>query len=101
MPRVKRGFKARRRRNKVLKLARGYRGARSKLFRSATEAVDRALNYAYRDRRARDNGLSYSRLIHGMKQAEIGIDRKILAQLAVTDPTGFGSIVEKAKAQLQ
>lgn len=118
MARVKRGFKARRRRNKVLKLAKGYRGARSKLFRSATEAVDRALNYAYRDRRvrkrdfralwiarinaaARDNGLSYSRLIHGLKQAEIGIDRKILAQLAVTDPTAFGSIVEKAKAQLQ
>ncbi|MBE0576892.1 MAG: 50S ribosomal protein L20 [Desulfuromonadales bacterium] len=118
MPRVKRGFKARRRRNKVLKLAKGYRGARSKLFRSATEAVDRALNYAYRDRRvrkrdfralwiarinaaARDNGLSYSRLIHGLKQAEIAIDRKILALLAVTDPTGFGSIVEKAKSQLQ
>ncbi len=106
MARVKRGFKARRRRNKVLKLAKGYRGARSKLFRSATEAVDRALNYAYRDRRvrkrdfralwiarinaaARDNGLSYSRLIHGLKQAEIGIDRKILAQLAVTDPARF------------
>ena len=85
MARVKRGFKARRRRNKVLKLAKGYRGARSKLFRSATEAVDRALNYAYRDRRvkkrdfralwiarinaaARDNGLSYSRLIHGLKK---------------------------------
>jgi len=118
MPRVKRGFKARRRRNKVLKLAKGFRGARSKLFRSATEAVDRALNYAFRDRRvrkrdfralwiarinaaARDNGLSYSRLIHGMKQAEIGIDRKILAQLAVTDPAGFGAIVDKAKAQLQ
>jgi large subunit ribosomal protein L20 len=118
MPRVKRGFKARRRRNKVLKLARGYRGARSKLFRSATEAVDRALGYAYRDRRvrkrdfralwiarinaaARDNGLSYSRLIHGLKKAEVAIDRKILAQLAVTDPAGFGSIVEKAKTQLQ
>jgi large subunit ribosomal protein L20 len=118
MPRVKRGFKARRRRNKVLKLAKGYRGARSKLFRSATEAVDRALSYAYRDRRvrkrdfralwiarinaaARDNGLSYSRFIHGMKQAEIGIDRKILAQLAVTDPAGFGTIVEKVKTQLQ
>ena len=118
MPRVKRGFKARRRRNKVLKLAKGYRGARSKLFRSATEAVDRALNYAYRDRRvrkrdfralwiarinaaSRDNGLSYSRLIHGLKQAEIGIDRKILAQLAVTDPSGFGCIVERAKSQLQ
>lgn len=118
MPRVKRGFKARRRRNKVLKLAKGFRGARSKLFRSATEAVDRALNYAFRDRKvkkrdfralwiarinaaARDNGLSYSRLIHGLKQAEIGLDRKILAQLAVTDPKGFSVIVEKAKAPLQ
>ncbi len=117
MPRVKRGFKARRRRNKVLKLAKGYRGARGKLFRSATEAVDRALNYAFRDRKvkkrdfralwiarinaaARDNGLSYSRLVHGLKQAEIGLDRKILAQLAVTDPAGFSAVVEKAKAQL-
>ena len=87
MPRVKRGFKARQRRNKVLKLAKGYRGARSKLFRSATEAVDRALNYAFRDRRvkkrdfralwitrinaaARINGLSYSKLIHGLKTAK-------------------------------
>ncbi|MBW2476818.1 MAG: 50S ribosomal protein L20 [Deltaproteobacteria bacterium] len=118
MPRVKRGFKARRRRNKVLKLAKGYRGARGKLFRSATEAVNRALNYSYRDRRvrkrdfralwiarinaaARENGLSYSRLIHGMKQSDIAIDRKILAQLAVTDPAAFGAIVDKAKAQLQ
>lgn len=118
MPRVKRGFKARRRRNKVLKLAKGFRGARSKLFRSATEAVDRALNYAFRDRKvkkrdfralwitrinaaARDNGLSYSRLVHGLKQAEIGLDRKILAQLAVTDPSGFSAVVEKAKAKLQ
>ncbi|PLX80778.1 MAG: 50S ribosomal protein L20 [Desulfuromonas sp.] len=118
MSRAKRGFKARRRRNKVLKLAKGFRGARSKLFRSATEAVDRALNYAYRDRRvrkrdfralwiarinaaSRENGLSYSRLIHGMKQSEIAIDRKILAQLAVTDPTGFTAIVDKARAQLQ
>ena len=105
MPRAKRGFKARRRRNKVLKLAKGFRGARSKLFRSATEAVDRALNYAFRDRKvrkrdfralwivrinaaARENGLSYSRLIFGIKQAGIGLDRKILAQLAVTDPAG-------------
>lgn len=118
MPRVKRGFKARRRRNKVLKLAKGYRGARSKLFRSATEAVDRALNYAFRDRRvkkrdfrglwiarinasARDNGLSYSRLVHGLKQAGIGLDRKVLAELAVTDPAGFSAVAEKAKAQLQ
>jgi large subunit ribosomal protein L20 len=117
MPRVKRGFKARRRRNKVLKLAKGYRGARGKLFRSATEAVDRALNYAFRDRKvkkrdfralwiarinaaARDNGLSYSRLVFGLKQAQIGLDRKILAQLAVTDPAGFTVVVEKAKARL-
>jgi large subunit ribosomal protein L20 len=118
MPRVKRGFKARRRRNKVLKLAKGYRGARSKLFRSATEAVDRALNYAFRDRKvkkrdfralwiarinaaARDNGLSYSRLVFGLKQAEVGLDRKIMAQLAATDPSGFTAVVNLAKAKLQ
>ena len=106
MPRVKRGFKARQRRNKVLKLAKGYRGARSKLFRSATEAVDRALNYAFRDRRvkkrdfralwitrinaaARINGLSYSKLIHGLKKAAVEIDRKVLADLAVSDPARF------------
>jgi large subunit ribosomal protein L20 len=115
MPRVKRGFKARQRRNKVLQLAKGYRGARSKLFRSATEAVDRALNYAFRDRRvkkrdfralwiarinaaARINGLSYSKLIHGLKVAKVEIDRKILAELAVSDPTGFTAIVGVAKA---
>ena len=118
MQRVKGGFKTRHRRNKVLKLAKGYRGARSKLFRSATEAVDRALNYAFRDRRvkkrdfralwiarinaaSRDNGLTYSRLVHGLKKAEIGLDRKILAQLAVTDPAGFSTVVARAKAQLQ
>ena len=118
MPRVKRGFKARRRRNKVLKLAKGFRGARSKLFRSATEAVNRAMKYSFRDRKvrkrdfralwivrinaaSRDNGLSYSRLVHGLKKAEIGLDRKILAQLAVTEPAAFSAIVDKAKAQLQ
>lgn len=118
MARVKRGFKARRRRNKILKLAKGYRGARSKLFRSATEAVDRALNYAFRDRRvkkrdfralwitrinaaARENGLSYSRLIHGLKQAEVALDRKIMADLAVNDPAAFGVIAATAKARLQ
>jgi large subunit ribosomal protein L20 len=115
MPRVKRGFKARQRRNKVLKLAKGYRGARSKLFRSATEAVDRALNYAFRDRRvkkrdfralwitrinaaARINGLSYSKLIHGLKTAKVEIDRKVLADLAVSDPQGFAEIASLAKA---
>ena len=115
MPRVKRGFKARQRRNKVLKLAKGYRGARSKLFRSATEAVDRALNYAFRDRRvkkrdfralwitrinaaARINGLSYSKLIHGLKVAKVEIDRKVMADLAVSDPKGFAAIAAAAKA---
>ena len=115
MPRVKRGFKARHRRNKVLKLAKGYRGARSKLFRSATEAVDRALNYAFRDRRvkkrdfrslwitrinaaARINGLSYSKLIHGLKLAMVEIDRKVMADLAVSDPKGFTAIAAVAKA---
>jgi len=117
MPRVKRGFKARQRRNKVLKLAKGYRGARSKLFRSATEAVDRALNYAFRDRRvkkrdfralwiarinaaARINGLSYSKLIHGLKLANITIDRKVMADLAVSDPNGFTAITAMAKASI-
>ncbi|HTP66186.1 MAG TPA: 50S ribosomal protein L20 [Geobacteraceae bacterium] len=115
MPRVKRGFKARQRRNKVLQLAKGYRGARSKLFRSATEAVDRALNYAFRDRRAkkrdfralwitrinaasRINGLSYSKLIHGLKTARVEIDRKVLADLAVSDPAGFAELAALAKA---
>ena len=117
MPRVKRGFKARQRRNKVLKLAKGYRGARSKLFRSATEAVDRALNYAFRDRRvkkrdfralwitrinaaSRINGLSYSKLIHGLKTAKVEIDRKVLADLAVSDPAGFTELAQLAKANI-
>ncbi len=117
MPRAKRGFKARQRRNKVLKLAKGYRGARSKLFRSATEAVDRALNYAFRDRRvkkrdfralwitrinaaARLNGLTYSKLIHGLKLANVAIDRKVMADIAVTDPAGFSAIAATAKASV-
>src|SRR5512137_1687071 len=117
MPRVKRGFKARRRRNKVLKLAKGYRGARSKLFRSATEAVDRALNYAFRDRRvkkrdfrslwitrinaaSRLNGLSYSKFIFGLKKANVEIDRKVLADIAVSDPKGFSEIAGVARASI-
>ncbi len=117
MPRVRRGFKARQRRNKVLKLAKGYRGARSKLFRSATEAVDRALNYAFRDRRvkkrdfralwitrinaaARLNDLSYSKMIYGLKIAKVEIDRKVLADLAVSDPRGFAEIASLAKANI-
>ena len=117
MPRVKRGFKARQRRNKVLKLAKGFRGARSKLFRSATEAVDRSLKYAFRDRRAkkrdfralwitrinaasRINGMSYSKLIHGLKTARVEIDRKVLADLAVSDPAGFTELARLAKANI-
>ena len=117
MPRVKRGFKARQRRNKILKLAKGFRGARSKLFRSATEAVDRALNYAFRDRRvkkrdfralwiarinaaARINGLSYSKMIHGLKVSKVEIDRKILAGLAVCDPGAFTQIADLAKSAM-
>lgn len=117
MPRVRRGFKARHRRNKVLKLAKGYRGARSKLFRSATEAVDRALNYAFRDRRvkkrdfrslwitrinaaSRINGLSYSKFIFGLKKANVEIDRKVLADIAVSDPKGFAEIAGVAKVSI-
>ncbi len=111
MPRVKRGFKARRRRNKVLKLAKGYRGARSRLFKTATEAVDRALKYAYRDRRvrkrefrglwivrisaaAKNNGISYSRFMGALKKADIGLDRKMLSEMAVRDPERFTSLVK-------
>ena len=115
--RVKRGFKARQRRKKVLKLAKGYRGGRSKLFRTAADAVDKALMYAYRDRRtkkrdfrklwiarinagARMNDLTYSRLIHGLKKANIELDRKVLAEMAVADPAGFSQVVSLASAQL-
>jgi len=111
--RIKRGFKARRRRNKVLKLAKGYRGGRSKLFRTAADAVDKALMYAYRDRRAkkrdfrrlwivrinaavRMHGLSYSKFMHGLKTAGIDLDRKVLAELAVSDPDGFAKIAAAA-----
>jgi large subunit ribosomal protein L20 len=115
--RVKRGFKARRRRKKVLKLAKGYRGGRSKLFRTAADAVDKALMYAYRDRRvrkrdfrklwiarinaaARMNNLSYSKFIHGLKLAGVELDRKVLAELAISDPMGFTQIASLASEQL-
>jgi len=114
MPRVKRGFKARRRRNKVLKQAEGYRGGHSKLFRTAQEAVDKALGYAYVGRRkkkrdfrglwiqrlsaaARAIGLSYSQLIHILKKANIFLDRKILADMAANDNATFNKLVETAK----
>ncbi len=117
MPRVKRGVTARARHKKVLAKAKGYYGARSRSFRVANQAVTKAGQYAYRDRRqrkrqfralwiarinagARVNGLSYSRFMNGLKQAEIALDRKVLADLAVYDKTGFAALAEKAKAQL-
>ena len=115
--RVKRGFKARKRRKKVLKLAKGFRGGRSKLFRTAADAVDKALMYAYRDRRARKrdfrrlwiarinaaarmNNLPYSKFIHGLKLADVRLDRKVLAELAVSDPSGFSKIANLASQQI-
>ncbi len=117
MARVKRGVTAKARHKKVLKKAKGYYGARSKLFKTTKQAVIKAGQYAYRDRRqrkrqfralwitrinaaARLHGLSYSRLIDGMNKAEIDIDRKVLADIAVHDPDAFGTIVAQAKAAL-
>lgn len=117
MPRVKRGQAARQRRKKVLKLAKGYVGARSKLYRTARETVERGLVFAYRDRRvkkrtfrglwitrinagARLSGLSYSQLIKGLKSARVELDRKILADLAVSDLPAFSQIAELAKTHL-
>jgi len=110
MARVTRGFKARRRRNKVLKLAKGFRGGRHRLYRTATEAVDRALSYAYRDRRnkkrdfrrlwitrigaaAKQNGTSYSKLMGGLKKAGVEMDRKVLSNMAILDPNAFSKVV--------
>lgn len=117
MSRVKRGPKARKRRKKVLKLASGFRGSRSRCFKMANEAVDKALQYAYRDRknRKRDfrslwiarisamtkaNGLSYSQLMKGLKKSEVMLDRKILANLAMDEPAHFSKIVALAKENL-
>ncbi|ABC31279.1 MULTISPECIES: 50S ribosomal protein L20 [Hahella] len=117
MPRVKRGVTARRRHKKVLNQAKGYYGARSRVFRVAKQAVIKAGQYAYRDRRqrkrqfralwiarinagARDNGLSYSRLIAGLKRANVEIDRKVLADLAMNEKAAFAAVVQKAKEAL-
>lgn len=117
MARVKRGVVARRKHRKVLSRAKGYYGARRKIFRVANQAVIKAGQYAYRDRRvrkrdfralwivrinaaARENGLSYSRFMNGLKLANIAIDRKMLADLAVRDKGAFAQIAEKAKASL-
>ena len=117
MPRVKRGVTAHRRHKKVLKKAKGYYGARSRVFRVAKQAVTKAGQYAYRDRKvrkrmfrglwiqrinaaARMNGLSYSRMINGLNKAGVAIDRKMLADIAVHDLPAFGQLAEKAKAAL-
>ena len=113
--RVKKGVKARRRRNRILKLAKGYRGRRKNCYKRANQAVERALDFASRDRAqkkrdfrrlwivrinaaSRSVGLSYSKLIAGLNKSKIGIDRKVLADLAVTDPAGFAAVANIAKA---
>ncbi len=117
MPRVKRGVTARRRHKKVLKQAKGYYGARSRVFRVAKQAVTKSGQYAYRDRRVkkrtfralwitrinaatRANGLSYSRFINGLKKAGIGLDRRVLSDIAIHDKAAFTAIVERAKVAL-
>jgi len=117
MPRVKRAVHSHKKRRKVLKAAKGFRGGHGRLLRSAKEAVARAHQYAYRDRRvkkrefralwitrvnaaARENGLSYSQFIFGLKKAGIEIDRKVLAEIAVDDAAGFRSLAESARTAL-
>ena len=117
MARIKGGLNAKKKHNRVLKLAKGYRGARSKQYRVAKQSVMRALTSAYAGRKerkrqfrqlwiarinaaARLNGLSYSQFMHGLKLAEVDLNRKVLADMAVTDPAGFASLVEVAKAKL-
>lgn len=114
MARVKKAVKSRQRRKRILEMAKGFRGGRGKLFRSATETVDRALKFAYRDRKvrkrsfrslwimrinaaARLHGLSYSRFINGLKKANIVLDRKVLASLAITDPPAFAKLAQIAQ----
>lgn len=117
MPRVKRGVTARARHKKVLDAAKGYRGRRSRVYRVAKQAVMRAGQYAYRDRRnkkrvfralwitrinaaTREHGLTYSKFINGLKKAEIALDRKVLADMAVTDKPAFAAIVNQVKATI-
>ncbi|ADZ84642.1 50S ribosomal protein L20 [Cellulosilyticum sp. ST5] len=118
MARVKGGMSTKKRRNRVLKLAKGYRGAKSKQFRTAKQAVMKSLNYAYVGRKlrkrefrrlwiarinaaARLNGLSYSRFMNGLKNANVNINRKMLSELAITNPAAFTQLVETAKANLK
>jgi large subunit ribosomal protein L20 len=116
MPRVKRGVTSKRRHNRILRQAKGYYGRRSNLIKTAREAVERGWKYAYRDRKqrkrvfralwiarinaaAREHGLSYSRFMNGLKKANVEIDRKVLAQLAVSDPKAFRELAELAKSK--
>ena len=118
MARVKGGMATKKRRNRVLKLAKGYRGAKSKQFRTAKQAVMKSLNYAYVGRKlrkrefrtlwiarinaaARLNGLSYSRFMNGLKNANVNINRKMLSELAISNPAAFTQLVETAKANLK
>lgn len=117
MPRAKRGVNARRRRNKVLKLAKGYYGSKSKLYRTANQQVMKSQQYAYRDRKrrkrdfrrlwiarinaaARQNGLSYNRFINGLKKADVQINRKMLAEMAISDQAAFSQLASLAKESL-
>ena len=116
MPRVKRGVATRRRKNRILRQAKGYYGGRSRLIKTAREAVEKGWKYAYRDRKqrkrqfrvlwiarinaaAREHGLSYSRFMHGLRLAGVEVDRKLLAELAVSDPKAFGALAEMAKSK--
>jgi large subunit ribosomal protein L20 len=118
MSRTKHSVARKKRKKKVLRMAKGYRGARSRSYRSANEQVMHSLQYAYRDRRARKrdcrrlwiarinaaarlNGLSYSRFIRGLKLAEVEVNRKMLAEMAISDPASFSELVQKAKDQLE
>ncbi len=115
MPRAKGGYKTRRRRKAILERAKGYYGAKSRLYRIATEAVDKALQYAYRDRKAkkrdfralwiirinaavRNFGLTYSQFMAGLKKANISLNRKVLADMAYNDPAAFSQLVEKVRS---
>jgi len=117
VPRAKGGSKSRQRRKKIMKLAKGYVGGRGRLYRSARETVERALVFAYRDRRvkkrtfrglwitrisaaAKINGISYSKLIKGLKEAGVELDRKVLSEIAVADMAGFGQLADTAKSHL-
>ncbi len=117
MPRAKGGSKSRQRRKKIMKLAKGYVGGRGRLYRSARETVERSLAFAYRDRRvkkrtfrglwitrigaaAKLNGISYSQLMSGLKQAHVELDRKVLSEIAMYDLPGFGQLAQAAKSHL-